>query len=159
MKRASVWLNKSKTISLLLQLAQFSIFLFLFFRLKAVWAEHSGLGAALGCLYLGTCLIQVAVLRGQAKAARDSAAVSEPEQPMPEEERRRLFAEHAGFTDRESEVFERLITTEEGVQEIADGLYISRRNLQRHIASIYEKTGTKSRIGLFQSYALFKPQA
>ena len=37
------------------------------------------------------------------------------------------------------------------LQEIADGLFISRRVLQRNISSVYEKTGTKSRIGLFQN--------
>lgn len=50
---------------------------------------------------------------------------------------------------------EKLLTTEESVQEIADNLYISRRMLQRYIASIYEKTETKTRIGLYQSYTRF----
>ena len=39
--------------------------------------------------------------------------------------------------------------------EIADNLYISRRMVQRYIASIYEKTETKTRLGLFQSYMNF----
>ena len=64
-----------------------------------------------------------------------------------------LFSKHCGFTPREQEVFEKLITTEDGVQEIADSLFVSRRVLQRYISSIYEKTGTKSRIGLFQRFS------
>lgn len=52
------------------------------------------------------------------------------------------------FTSKEREAYEWLVTTEMGVQEIADTMSISRRVLQRHIASIYEKTGTKTRVGL-----------
>lgn len=62
------------------------------------------------------------------------------------------FAESFSLTQREHEVFERLISTEESVQEMADALYMSRRTLQRYIASIYEKTGTKSRLGLYRLY-------
>ena len=57
-----------------------------------------------------------------------------------------------GLTDREKEVFAKLIFTEDSGQEIADALYISRRVFQKHVASIYEKTGTKSRLGLFWIY-------
>ena len=57
-----------------------------------------------------------------------------------------------GLTDREKEVFAKLIFTEDSGQEIADALYISRRVFQKHVASIYEKTGTKSRVGLFGIY-------
>ncbi|MDO4188680.1 MAG: hypothetical protein Q4D29_06790 [Lachnospiraceae bacterium] len=54
-----------------------------------------------------------------------------------------------GFTPKEIETFEKLVTTEMGVQEIADEMGISRRVLQRHISAIYEKTETKTRAGLF----------
>ena len=67
-----------------------------------------------------------------------------------------LFSAQYHLTQRETEVFEKLITTEDVVQEIADSLYISRRVLQRYITAIYEKTGTKTRIGLFQSFMDFK---
>lgn len=71
------------------------------------------------------------------------------------QERMNLYAQHCSLTPRETEVLEKLLTTEDGVQEIADNLYISRRMLQRYIASIYEKTETKTRLGLFQSYMNF----
>lgn len=74
---------------------------------------------------------------------------------LPPQQRLKLYAEHCSLTPRETEVLEKLLTTEDGVQEIADSLYISRRMLQRYIASIYEKTETKTRIGLFQSYTGF----
>lgn len=52
------------------------------------------------------------------------------------------------LTPKEGEVLTKLITTELGVQEIADEMFVSRRVLQRHISSIYQKTNTKTRIGL-----------
>lgn len=74
---------------------------------------------------------------------------------MTQQQRLALYAAHCSLTPRETEVLEKLLTTEDGVQEIADSLYISRRMLQRYIASIYEKTGTGSRIGLFRRYTGF----
>ena len=56
------------------------------------------------------------------------------------------------LTPREAEVFLLLLTTEENIQQMADSLYMSKRNFQRHITSIYEKTGVKSRMGLYQLY-------
>lgn len=44
------------------------------------------------------------------------------------------------------------MTTEDDLQGIADSLNISRRMVQRYVSSIYEKTETKTRLGLFQSY-------
>ena len=44
------------------------------------------------------------------------------------------------------------ISREKSIQEIADELYLSRRTCQRYIASIYEKAGVKSRMGLYQLY-------
>ena len=74
---------------------------------------------------------------------------------MSQQERLKQYACHCSLTPREAEVLERLMTTEDGVQEIADSLYISRRMVQRYISSIYEKTETKTRLGLFQSYMNF----
>lgn len=72
-----------------------------------------------------------------------------------ENEMIKTFSQQYKLTDREAEVFELLITTESGTQEIADSLYISRRVLQRYIAAIYEKTDTKTRVGLLRSYTEF----
>jgi len=58
------------------------------------------------------------------------------------------FCSKYELTNKEQEAFEMLMTTEMGVQEIADEMMISRRVLQRHISSIYSKTGTKTRVGL-----------
>ena len=62
------------------------------------------------------------------------------------------FANTYQLTNKEREIFEILITTETATQEIADMFGISRRGLQRHVASIYEKTGTQTRVGLLISF-------
>ena len=62
------------------------------------------------------------------------------------------FAEVFSFTERETEVFDRLVNTEDSIQAIAESLYISRRTLERYISAIYEKTGVRSRIGLLKLY-------
>lgn len=111
-------------------------------------------------LVAGSCVLSVLLLLIMIKDI--SVAVvpeKEPERTnaadLSKEEAIKRYAEYYSFTPRETDVFIKLITTEDGVQEIADGLFISRRVLQRYIADIYEKTSTKTRIGLFQSYTGF----
>ena len=66
--------------------------------------------------------------------------------------RMQRFAECFGLTEREQEVLQILLLSDDGMQEIADSLFVSRAMLYRHIAALNEKTGTKSRIGLIQFY-------
>lgn len=72
--------------------------------------------------------------------------------PASREAHQIAFSEKYRLTPREQEVFARLISTEESIQQIAEGLYISRRTCQRHITAIYEKIGVKSRVGLYQLF-------
>lgn len=74
-----------------------------------------------------------------------------PTAPDPKEAFR-ILSDTLALTPREIEVFDKLVNSEESIQEIADTLYLSRRTCQRHIASIYEKAGVKSRLGLYQIY-------
>ena len=69
-----------------------------------------------------------------------------------EKESLEMFADSFSLTEREKEVLEVLLVSDENVQDIAETLMISRAALYRHIASLNEKTGTKSRIGLIQFY-------
>ncbi len=62
------------------------------------------------------------------------------------------LSEKFSLTPREAEVFGLLVNTEDGLQTIADNMYISRRTLERYVSAIYGKTGTKSRIGLVSLY-------
>lgn len=69
-----------------------------------------------------------------------------------EKEKLRRFSELYSFTDREAEVFEQLVNTEDSIQAIAENIYVSKRTLERYVSAIYEKTGVKSRIGLLNLY-------
>ncbi len=62
------------------------------------------------------------------------------------------FADKHMLTVREQEVLQKLLVSDGSVQDIADELYISRASLYRHISSMNEKTGTRSRVGLIQYY-------
>lgn len=78
-------------------------------------------------------------------------------EPARDEVRRmEAFAEDFSLTEREKEVLRVLLVSEENVQDIAEQLLISRAALYRHIASLNEKTGTKSRIGLVQFYYTYQ---
>ena len=67
-------------------------------------------------------------------------------------ERLQKLSEQFSLTPREAEVFGLLVNTEDGLQTIADNLYVSRRTLERYVSALYEKTGAKSRIGLVSLY-------
>lgn len=60
-------------------------------------------------------------------------------------------AEHK-LTEREKEVLQALLASDEDVIQIAQSLAISRTALYRHISSMNEKTDSKSRVGLIQYY-------
>lgn len=85
------------------------------------------------------------------KAGVGDALIQEPALPS-REEALALYAEKIGLTVREREVYESLLTTDLGVQEIADGLFVSRRVAQRHISAIYEKAGVTTRVGLYREF-------
>ena len=62
------------------------------------------------------------------------------------------FCEKFSLTGREQDVLRLLLASDDNMQELAEHLFISRAALYRHIASLNEKTETKSRIGLLQFY-------
>ena len=62
------------------------------------------------------------------------------------------FAKYFDLTEREQEVLQLLLLSDDGMQEIADSLFVSRAMLYRHVSALNEKTGTRSRIGLIQFY-------
>ena len=112
--------------------------------------RHLSMPAAIGvdAVLFGVLVVSMAV-GGELTVARP-APPEAPEQTQ--EQKLHAYCRRCAFTPREAEVFERLITTDDDLQGIADSLYISRRMVQRYVSSIYEKTETKTRLGLFQSY-------
>lgn len=95
------------------------------------------------------------LLIGHKTDSSENGMASDNKLEMSPQERMELFAQRCSLTPREMEVLEKLLTTEDDLQGIADSLYISRRMVQRYVSSIYEKTETKSRLGLFKSYMNF----
>ena len=112
-------------------------------------------------LAAGSCLASIGVLLallphiGHAVAAWERGGEDSGRKESSPREKLALYAQSRALTPRETEVLERLLTTEEDLQGIADSMYISRRMVQRYVSSIYEKTETKTRLGLFQSYISF----
>lgn len=112
-------------------------------------------------LAVGSCLISIGILLVLlpyiARAVTASEQIEEipAQQEILSQERLQLYAERCSLTPRETEVLERLLTTDDDLQEIADSLFISRRMVQRHVSSIYEKAETKTRVGLLRNYMSF----
>ena len=108
--------------------------------------------AVLGLDVAGVAIVIVLMaLSGDFNLAKVPAMTDEPATKEPVatlEERIGLLADECGLTGREREVLEALVLTDDKNQQIADRLFISCRQLQRHVSSIYEKTGATSRTGL-----------
>lgn len=67
-----------------------------------------------------------------------------------------VFGQRYSLTEREKEVLQVLISSEESMSAIANNLCMSRTALYNHIASMNRKTETKARIGLIQFYYSWK---
>lgn len=112
-------------------------------------------------LAVGCCLGSIGILLVLLPYISRVAATSEQDkktfeqQELSPQERLKLYAQRCSLTPRETEVLEMLLSTDDDLQRIADNLYISRRMVQRYVSSIYEKTETKTRLGLYRSYMNF----
>lgn len=113
-------------------------------------------------LAVASCLVSIGILLVLLPDISRAVAVPEPieevvsrQDDISPQERLKSYAEHCSLTPRETEVLERLVTTDDDLQAIADSLFISRRMVQRYVSAIYQKTETKTRIGLLQSYMSF----
>ena len=67
----------------------------------------------------------------------------EPE--MSFEVKLKIFCDEHKLTQRESEVLELVLTSDEALKELTSKLYISISTLEKHMTNIYAKTSTKSR--------------
>ena len=83
------------------------------------------------------------------KSASSPGAGGEGVSASPDPE---TFACRFGLTEREKDVLLLLLYSEDTGETIADKLQISRRHVQRNIASIYQKTGTQTRAGLVRRF-------
>lgn len=74
------------------------------------------------------------------------------------DERLDAFVATFGPTERERDILEALVVSDQSVQDIATTLFLSRSTLYRHISSINKKTGTASRVALINFYWSWTPQ-
>lgn len=112
--------------------------------------ESLGIISTLSCLF--AIAILVLAFWGNLLLPSSKESISFEVTTTFEEEHFERFFNQYDLTDKERDVFRLYITTEQENQIIAECLGISRRVLQRHIATIYEKTGTHTRVGLLQKF-------
>lgn len=115
-------------------------------------SSDSNLAVIILVLVLFVTVSVVAVIYTFQKKTFMEQLITNAADVVDEKERLRKFSEVFSFTEREREVFNCLVNTEDSIQMIAEKLYVSRRTLERHISAIYEKTGVKSRVGLLNLY-------
>lgn len=128
-----------------------SAFLFCNLSVALLVSDSSGMAAVILTQVLFVAVSIVIYLYTAWMSAPSDDSDDTPAE-MDSEEAFHVLTELLGLTPKETVVFDKLVNSEENIQEIADGLYLSRRTCQRHIASIYEKAGVKSRMGLYQLY-------
>lgn len=93
---------------------------------------------------------------GLAPTCSDSEPVEAAE--LTSDERLDAFVATFGLTERERDILEALVVSDQSVQDIATTLFLSRSTLYRHISSINKKTGTASRVALINFFWSWTPQ-
>ena len=74
------------------------------------------------------------------------------------DERLDAFVTTFGLTERERDILEVLVVSDQSVQDIATTLFLSRSTLYRHISSINKKAGTASRVALINFFWSWTPK-
>ena len=95
--------------------------------------------------------VQAAVVEHAAETAQHptpDAAPSASDAAIDPEARLGNFAGRFSLTPRETEVLAAVTADERPLKHVATDMGISLRVLQRHLTSLYQKTGTQSRVGL-----------
>ena len=86
----------------------------------------------------------------------DSVPVEAAE--LTSDERLDAFVVTFGLTERERDILEVLVVSDQSVQDIATTLFLSRSTLYRHISSINKKAGTASRVALINFFWSWTPK-
>lgn len=93
---------------------------------------------------------------GHAPTCSDPEPVEAAE--LTPDERLDAFVATFGLTERERDILEVLVVSDQSVQDIATTLFLSRSTLYRHISSINKKTGTASRVALINFFWSWTPK-
>ncbi len=81
-------------------------------------------------------------------ASKPDFAGSNPPTPLSSEEQLEHFARTYGLTPRETTVLAAVTQDERPLKHVAADLDVTLRTVQRHLTSVYQKTGTQTRAGL-----------
>lgn len=103
-------------------------------------------------LFVGIALSLFLVMSEASTWLTPASVKSTPTPALSLDERMGLFQETYHLTPREREVLEPVVTTEAPLKQVAIDLGISLRMVQRHLSSVYEKTGTQTRAGLSKRF-------
>lgn len=103
-------------------------------------------------LVLATACVLIMSLLGRTIRAADRENAEKTLEAARSDSSLKDFSLRHGLTPRETEVLEKVLKSEKSIRELAAEMYLSERVAQRYLTSIYEKTGTKSRIGLFIAF-------
>lgn len=103
-------------------------------------------------------LISITIFAYTANRQMDVELVYRERQKKREKDYFPEFSARFSLTEREQDVLKMLLVSDEEMQQIANRLFISRAMLYRYVASLNEKTNTKTRIGLLQFYYTWKPE-
>ena len=93
---------------------------------------------------------------GLASAQSEPASAEVPELTF--DEHLDAFVATFGLTQRERNILEVLVVSDQSVQDIAAALFLSRSTLYRHISSINKKTDTASRVALINFFWSWTPK-
>ena len=99
--------------------------------------------------FIGAGLFRLPSTVGEREAIQAGLAAAAA--PTPEEVQAE-FISRSGLTPREEEVLRAVTADERPLKQVADGLGISLRMVQRHLTSIYSKTDTQTRAGLTRAF-------
>ena len=99
-----------------------------------------------------TAAAQPATIANATPATPFYEAIAPQPAPLSEQEQLAAFAARYNLTPRETDVLKAITTDERPLKQVANDLGISLRMVQRHLTSLYQKTGTQTRTGLAMKY-------
>ncbi len=116
-------------------------------------SSDSNLAVIILVLVLFVTVSVVAVIYTFQKKTFMEQLITNAADVVDEKERLRKFSEVFSFTERESEVFNRLVNTEDSIQMIAGKIVCFQTGFWNAIFPPFtKKTGVKSRVGLLNLY-------
>lgn len=90
--------------------------------------------------------------KGKAGSSAKTQGAGEGAGSLSDAERLERFTAVYGLSEREGEVVDLLVNTEDTAAKMAERMSISRSLFQRYVAAVYEKTKTQTRAGLVRAY-------